>query len=65
MAVPPAIRDAYDPERFRGEGHRLIDARARWAREPLGYLRSSAMNPLAEEADLDALLDHLRQLCRA
>lgn len=33
---------------------------------PGGYaLRSTIMNPLTEEADLDALLDHLRALCRA
>jgi L-2,4-diaminobutyrate decarboxylase len=28
MAVPRSIRDAYDPERFRHDGHRLIDALA-------------------------------------
>jgi L-2,4-diaminobutyrate decarboxylase len=28
------------------------------------YLRSTLMNPLAEESDLDDLLDHLRNLCR-
>lgn len=38
MAVPPAIRAAYDPARFRAEGHKLVDALAdqlaRWqARE--------------------------------
>jgi len=36
MPVPPSIRDAYDAERFRAEGHRLIDAMAdqlaRWHR---------------------------------
>jgi L-2,4-diaminobutyrate decarboxylase len=33
---------------------------------PGGYfLRSSIMNPLVEDHDLDALLDHLRELCRA
>ena len=32
---------------------------------PGGYfLRSAIMNPLVEEHDLDALLDHLRELCR-
>ena len=40
MSVPPAVLDAFDPERFRADGHRLIDAladqRARWhAREGL------------------------------
>ena len=33
---------------------------------PAGYfLRSAIMNPLTEPADFDALLDHLRGLCRA
>jgi len=36
VAVPPEIRDAYDPERFRADGHRVIDALAdalaRWQR---------------------------------
>lgn len=32
---------------------------------PRGYfLRSAIMNPLIEEADLDGLLEHLRELCR-
>jgi L-2,4-diaminobutyrate decarboxylase len=35
-SVPPAIADAYDPERFRADGHRVIDAIAdaltRWHR---------------------------------
>jgi L-2,4-diaminobutyrate decarboxylase len=32
---------------------------------PSGYhLRSTLMNPLTETSDLDALLDHLRALCR-
>ncbi len=40
MSVPPAVLDAFDPERFRADGHRLIDALAdqlaRWhAREGL------------------------------
>ena len=34
MAVPPSIRDAFDPERFRADGHRVVDAigdaLARW-----------------------------------
>jgi len=29
------------------------------------YLRSTIMNPLSEPSDLDALLDHLRGLCRS
>jgi L-2,4-diaminobutyrate decarboxylase len=40
MSVPPAVLDAFDPERFRADGHRLIDGLAdqlaRWhAREGL------------------------------
>ncbi|HUJ57097.1 MAG TPA: pyridoxal-dependent decarboxylase [Kofleriaceae bacterium] len=48
MEVPPAIRDAYDPERFRRDGHRLIDAiaaaMARWQR------RDGAVLPWADPA---------------
>ena len=29
------------------------------------YLRSTLMNPLTESSDLDALIEHLRLLCRA
>ena len=54
---PMSLRDAYDPERFRADGHRLIDTLAE------AMTRSILMNPLTEPSDIADLLDHLRALC--
>lgn len=61
MSVPEAIRAAYDSERFRADGHRLIDGRFYVVgTQPGGYdLRSTLMNPLTEASDLD---EHLRAI---
>jgi len=52
MSVPPSIRDAYDPERFRADGHALIDALAdqlgRWQR------REGVVVPWREPAEARA-----------
>ncbi|HEY1553597.1 MAG TPA: aminotransferase class I/II-fold pyridoxal phosphate-dependent enzyme [Kofleriaceae bacterium] len=74
MTVPPAIRDAYDPERFRADGHRVIDAiadaLARWQR------REGSVVPWREPDDARAvwarkplgggdLVDELRRIMAA
>ena len=52
MSVPDSIRDAYDPERFRADGHRLIDElaeqMARWQR------RDGVVLPWREPAEARA-----------
>ncbi len=65
MPVPPALLDAFDPERLRADGHRLIDALAdqlaRWHardglavpwREPAEARRAWAGLPGGERGDL-------------
>ncbi len=62
--VPPALRDAYDPERLRADGHRLIDALAdqlaAWQRRegkavpwrPMGEARAAWAEQGLEDGEL-------------
>jgi L-2,4-diaminobutyrate decarboxylase len=73
-AAPPAILDAFDPERFRADGHRLIDALAdqlaRWhAREGLAVPWRDPDEARRAWADLepagpDTLVDDLVRVAR-
>jgi L-2,4-diaminobutyrate decarboxylase len=75
MPIPPALLDAFDPERFRADGHRLIDALAdqlaRWhARDGLAVpWRDPAEARRAwgglERGDRGDLVDDLLRAARA
>jgi L-2,4-diaminobutyrate decarboxylase len=75
VAVPASIREAFDPEKFRADGHRLIDALAdalaRWHRRegvvlpwraPDNALAAWARKPFAGDVDL---VDQLRRIMAA
>src|SRR5689334_21885425 len=75
MSIPPAILEVFDPERFRADGHRLIDALAdqlaRWHareglaiawRDPAEARRAWAGLPPGERGEL---VDDLLRAARA
>lgn len=73
MTVPSSIREAYDPERFRSEGHRLIDALAdqlaSWQRREGAVLPwrdpAAARTAWAAAPPAADLVDDLLQIARA
>lgn len=72
MMIPPALVDAYDPERLRADGHRLVDALAdqlaRWqARDGLAVPWRDPGAARAAWADLGPgeLVDDLMRAARA